>query len=94
MWRFNADTTNDRNATKVRSYFIMNYSHDFMEIMGRAEKIEYFKAGIDFLKQEYTIYSVVDSRVDYNEKVCTLPCCSFMRKRTAVNPLMLARDYF
>ncbi len=72
----------------------MNYSHDFMEIMGRAEKIEYFKAGIDFLKQEYTIYSVVDSRVDYNEKVCTLPCCSFMRKRTAVNPLMLARDYF
>lgn len=66
--RFNVDTTNDRNATKVLACFVMSGSHDLMASMTRAEQIEYFKAGLDFLKQEYPTFHIVDSRVHYDEQ--------------------------
>lgn len=66
--RFNVDTTSDRNATKVLSCFVMSGSHDLMASMTRAEQIEYFRAGLDFLKQEYPTFHIVDSRVHYDEQ--------------------------
>ena len=66
--RFNIDTTSDRNATKVLSCFVMSGSHDLIASMTREEQIEYFRAGLDFLKEEYPTFHVVDSRVHYDEK--------------------------
>ena len=66
--RFNVDTTSDRNATKVLSCFVMSGSHDLMASMTREEQIEYFRAGLDFLKQEYPTFHVVDSRIHFDEK--------------------------
>ena len=66
--RFNIDTVNDRNATKVLSCFVMSGSHDLMASMTRDEQIEYFRAGLDFLKQEYPTFHVLDSRVHYDEQ--------------------------
>lgn len=66
--RFNIDTASDRNATKVLSCFVMSGSHDLMASMTRAEQVEYFRAGLEFLKQEYPSFHVVDSRVHFDEQ--------------------------
>lgn len=66
--RFNIDTVSDRNATKVLSCFVMSGSHDLMASMTRTEQVEYFRAGLDFLKAEYPSFHVVDSRIHFDEK--------------------------
>lgn len=66
--RFNIDTNSDRNATKVLSCFVMSASSDLISSMTRAEQVEYFREGLQFLKQEYPTFHVVDCRVHYDEK--------------------------
>ena len=66
--RFNVDTTSDRNATKVLSCFVMSGSHDLIASMTRAEQIEYFRTGLDFLKEEYPTFHIVDCRIHYDEQ--------------------------
>ena len=50
------------------STFVMSGSHDLMASMTRSEQVEYFRAGLDFLKQEYPTFHVVDSRVHFDEQ--------------------------
>lgn len=66
--RFNIDTTNDRNATKVLSCFVMSASRDLISSMTREEQVEYFRAGLDFLKEEYPTFHIVDSRIHFDEQ--------------------------
>lgn len=66
--RFNVDTASDRNATKVLSCFVMSGSHDLIAGMTRTEQVEYFRAGLDFLKTEYPTFHVVDARIHYDEQ--------------------------
>lgn len=66
--RFNVDTTSDRNATKVLSCFVMSASHDLISSMTREEQVEYFRSGLEFLKEEYPTFHVVDSRIHFDEK--------------------------
>ena len=51
----------------------MSGSHDLIASMTRNEQIEYFRAGLDFLKEEYPTFHVVDSRIHFDEK--GLPHC-------------------
>lgn len=66
--RFNIDTVSDRNATKVLSCFVMSGSHELIASMTRSEQIEYFRAGLEFLKEEYPTFHIVDSRIHFDEK--------------------------
>lgn len=66
--RFNIDTSSDRNATKVLSCFVMSASRDLISSMTRTEQIEYFRTGLEFLKQEYPSFHVVDSRIHFDEQ--------------------------
>lgn len=83
--RFNIDTTSDRNTTKVLSCFVMSGSHDLIASMTRNEQIEYFRAGLDFLKEEYPTFHVVDSRIHFDEK--GLPHC-----HTSMLPIHVKED--
>jgi hypothetical protein len=72
--RFNLDTNDDRNATKVLSSFVFSGSRDFISSFNdRNEIIDYYRECNEFLKTEYPEYHVVDSRVHFDEK--GLPHC-------------------
>ena len=65
---FNINTTCDSNATKVLSCFVMSGSKDLISSMTRIEQGEYFKAGLEFPKTEFTTFHIVDSRIHYDEQ--------------------------
>lgn len=66
--RFNIDTVSDRNATKVLSCFVMSGSRNLIATMTRTEQVYYFRNGLEFLKQEYPTFHLVDARIHYDEK--------------------------
>lgn len=67
--RFNIDTKNDRNATKVLSSFIVSGTSDFYKTFkDRNDIIEYYKESLDFLKKENPDFHIVDARVHFDEK--------------------------
>lgn len=67
--RFNIDTKNDRNATKVLSSFIVSGTSDFYKTFkDRNDIIEYYKESLDFLKEENPDFHIVDARIHFDEK--------------------------
>lgn len=46
----------------------MSGSRDLIASMTREEQIAYFREGLEFLKEEYPTFHVVDSRIHYDEK--------------------------
>lgn len=67
--RFNINTNDDRNATKVLSSFVISGSSDFYSSFNSRDEIfDYFKSAGDFLKSEYPHSHVVDFRVHLDEK--------------------------
>lgn len=46
----------------------MSGSYDLISSMTRTEQMEYFKAGLEFLKAEYPTFHIVDSRIHYDEQ--------------------------
>lgn len=100
--RFNIDTSNDRNATKTLSCFVVGGSKDFITSMTRLEQIEYFRSALEFLKQEYPTFHIVDARIHYDEKglphshVSMLPIYinDDNRKTFNVSACQKGKDYF
>lgn len=100
--RFNIDTSNDRNATKALSCFVVGGSKDFITSMTRLEQIEYFRSALEFLKQEYPTFHIVDARIHYDEKglphshVSMLPIYinEDNRKTFNVSACQKGKDYF
>lgn len=77
--RFNLDTTCDRNATKVLTSFVLSGSRDFISsFSSRDEIVDYFRAGGEFLRQEYPYMHIVDFRVHFDEKGLPHAHCSFI----------------
>ena len=67
--RFNIDTKNDRNATKVLSSFIVSGTADFYKTFkDRNDIVEYYKESLDFLKEENPDFHIVDARIHFDEK--------------------------
>lgn len=46
----------------------MSASHDLISSMTREEQVEYFRSGLEFLKEEYPTFHVVDSRIHFDER--------------------------
>lgn len=100
--RFNIDTTSDRNATKVLSCFVMSGSRDLISSMTRTQQIYYFKAGLDYLKQEYPTFHLVDARIHYDEAGLPHMHASFLpihekesgERTFNVSQCQKGRDYF
>lgn len=46
----------------------MSGSKDLISAMTRTEQVEYFKAGLEFLKTEYPTFHIVDCRIHYDEQ--------------------------
>ena len=66
--RFNLNTNDDRNATKVLSSFVCSGSRDFISSFSSKEEIiDYYKECNNFLKIEYPDYHIVDSRIHWDE---------------------------
>lgn len=67
--RFNIDTTNDRNATKVLSSFVVSGTSDFYKtFVDRNDIVDYFREGFDFLKEENPTFVWLDVQVHFDEK--------------------------
>lgn len=67
--RFNIDTTNDRNATKVLSSFVVSGTSDFYKtFVDRNNIIDYFRESFDFLKEENPSFIWLDVQVHFDEK--------------------------
>lgn len=67
--RFNIDTVNDRNATKVLSSFIVSGTSDFYKTFdSRNDIVDYFREGFDFLKEENPTFYWLDVQVHFDEK--------------------------
>lgn len=67
--RFNIDTKNDRNATKVLSSFIVSGTSDFYKTFkDRNDIIEYYKESLNFLKEENPDFHILDARIHFDEK--------------------------
>lgn len=67
--RFNIDTKNDRNATKVLSSFIVSGTADFYKTFkDRNDIVEYYKESLDFLKEENPDFHVLDARIHFDER--------------------------
>lgn len=67
--RFNIDTKNDRNATKVLSSFIVSGTADFYKTFkDRNDIIEYYRESLKFLKEENPDFHIVDARIHFDEK--------------------------
>lgn len=67
--RFNIDTTNDRNATKVLSSFVVSGTSDFYKTFNsRDDIVDYFKESYEFLKEENPTFVWLDARVHFDEK--------------------------
>lgn len=67
--RFNIDTKNDRNATKVLSSFVVSGTSDFYKSFdSRNDIIDYFKESYEFLKEENPTFVWLDVRVHFDEK--------------------------
>lgn len=67
--RFNIDTKNDRNATKVLSSFIVSGTADFYKTFkDRNDIVEYYKESLKFLKEENPDFHILDARIHFDEK--------------------------
>ena len=67
--RFNIDTKNDRNATKVLSSFIVSGTADFYKTFkDRNDIVEYYKESLKFLKEENPDFYIVDARIHFDER--------------------------
>lgn len=67
--RFNIDTKNDRNATKVLSSFVVSGTSDFYKTFNsRDDIVDYFKESYEFLKEENPTFVWLDARVHFDEK--------------------------
>jgi hypothetical protein len=100
--RFNIDTTNDRNATKTLSCFVVGGSKDFITSMTQNEQIKYFQTALEFLKLEYPTFHTVDARVHFDEQglphahISMLPIYVHHdgRKTFNVSNYQKGKDYF
>lgn len=67
--RFNIDTKNDRNATKVLSSFVVSGTSDFYKTFdNRSDIVNYFKESFEFLKEENPSFFWLDARIHFDEK--------------------------
>lgn len=66
--RFNTETTGNR-ATTTLSSFVCSASKDLIEsFKNKSEIIDYYKECLNFLKEEYPNFHVVDARVHFDER--------------------------
>lgn len=67
--RFNIDTKNDRNATKVLSSFVVSGTSDFYKSFNnRNDILDYFRESYEFLKEENPTFYWLDVQVHFDEK--------------------------
>ena len=100
--RFNIDTVSKR-ATTTMSSFVASGSKDFIEsFKNRDELIDYYKNALNFLKEEYPGFHLLDARVHFDEKGLPHMHASFLplvyredgTRQFNVSKVQKGKDYF